>query len=202
MSRAFSHAKATFAFLIIAGGLSIIIGTLMGGGYGRSGPAVNDDPRSILVRVLLVESDVPGTMPAELPPAGQRIGDDALETLQRAAREPLVPDSFRIRAPTVLVQHAESATISVDVAGRQFGVIISPRVIKVRDGHVLRVAIEMERSDAASSGAPRTAVFQTAYTTDSGGSVVLDLAGLGVPGSQAVMALYTELIDPSPRQGG
>lgn len=201
MSKAINLAKLTLAFVIIAGGLSLVIGSLMGGGFSRSDYAkgTNNDPRSILVRTVLIESDDSNAMPADLPPAGSVIAGPKFESLQAAARAPKANEGLSVRAPAVLVQHEESAIIAIAVAGRTFNAIISPNVIDTKQGPVLRIAIEIDRSDADSAGAERDMAFKTVYTTAPGGSIVLDLAGLGVPGSHAVLAINATLIDPTPR---
>jgi len=201
MSKAINLAKLTLAFVIIAGGLSLILGSLMGGGLGRSSDyakGVNNDARSILVRTALIEADAGASMPADLPAPGLPIDDRTFESLQLAARGPQAPDAPSVCAPAVLVQHAEAAIISISVAGQQFNATIAPRVIDTKHGPVLRVAIEIDRLDTDSSGAERKTAFKTVYTTAPGASIVLDLAGLGAPGSQAVLALHTSLIDPTP----
>lgn len=200
MSKVTSLAKFTLAFVALAAGISFIVGSLMGGGYSRSEYAKgsNNDPRSVLVRSILIESESPSVLPPELPAAGNAIDEQSFEALLQAARGPQDADKPAIRSPSVLVQHAETAIISIHVAGRVFEAKISPRVIETKHGEVIRVAIEIDRTDATSSGAERTVAFRTIYTTAPGGSMVMDLAGLGLPGSQAVLAIQTELIDPSP----
>jgi hypothetical protein len=58
MARLITLAKGTLAFLIVAVGGSIIIGTLMGGGFSKGYDemrGVNTDPRSVLVQTGLSE---------------------------------------------------------------------------------------------------------------------------------------------------
>ncbi len=202
MSKVTTLARFMLAFLIIAGGLSIIIGSLMGGGFSsRASEYVkgnNNDPRSILIRAVLIDAENGVPLPSGLPVSGRPIAAADFESLQKAARTEQASDGPAIRAPAVLVQHAETAAISIDLADRSFEAMFAPRVIDTEHGPVLRVAIDVAQSVADSSGAERQRVFQTAYTSAPGGSVVFDLAGLGRPGDQAVLALHTELVDPTP----
>jgi hypothetical protein len=201
MSKAIPLARFTLAFIIIAGGLSFIIGSLMGGGLGRSYDSmkgINDDPRSILVQAVLIESDVGGAPLASLPVPGSQMNDAAFAELMSEASSLRVTNAARVRTPAMLVQHAESGSISVKLGDRSFEAGVSPRVIKTKHGEVLRVALQIQRSDTDSSDASRELVFTTAYTSAPGGAVVLDLADVGQVGSRAVLALRTTLIDPTP----
>ena len=72
-------------------------------------------------------------------------------------------------------------------------------MIETKHGDVLRVAMQLQRTDEDTSATPREMTFSTAYTSAPGGMMVLDLAGIGEAGSRAVLALRTTLIDPTPR---
>lgn len=202
MSKAINLAKLTLSFLIIAGGFSIIVGSLMGGGSSRSSyekaRGINNDPRSILVQAVLLETDTNGVEPATLPAPGATLTDSAFNNLMSDADELRAAGEARVRTPAILIQHAESGSISVSLGDRTFDADISPSVINTKHGPVLRVALQIHRVDTDSSVTPRGLSFATAYTSAQGGAVVLDLAGLGVPGARSVLALRTTLIDPTP----
>ncbi len=202
MSKAIPLAKFTLAFVIIAGGFSFIVGSLMGGGsFSRSYDAakgINNDPRSILVQSVLIETE-PGTMqPAALPMPGESMNDNAFRELMTEADSLRTNNAAHVRTPTMLVQHAESGQISIKLGDRTFDAAVSPSVIEIKDKYVLRVAIEIRRNETDSSDTPRELVFTTAYTTAPGGAIVMDLADLGVPGSRAILAIRTSLINPKP----
>lgn len=201
MSKAVNIAKLTLAFVIIAGGFSIIIGTLMGGGSSRGYSemkAINKDPRSIYVQAVLVELDANTTNPLSLPAPGAVLTESAFNNLLSEAGRVRGTDSARVRTPGLLVQHGESGTLSVEVGERVFHADVSPSVIDTKHGPVLRVAIQIKRIELDSSETLHKLDFATAYTAAPGNSVVLDLAGLGLPGARAVLALRTSLIDPTP----
>jgi hypothetical protein len=201
MSKAIPLAKFTLAFVIIAGGFSFIIGSLMGGGLRSSYESmkgINDDPRSILVQAVLIESEASAVPLALLPSPGSQMNDAAFAELMSEAGNLRATNAARVRTPSMLVQHAESGSISVTLGDRSFEADVAPRVIKTKHGHVLRVALQLQRADADSSDTPRELVFTTAYTSAPGGAVVLDLGDVGQAGSRAVLALRTTLIDPTP----
>ena len=84
MSKAIPLAKFALAFVIIAGGFSFIIGSLMGGGLSRSYDAIkgiNKDPRSILVQAVLVEADPGALQQAALPMPGDSMSDNEFREL-------------------------------------------------------------------------------------------------------------------------
>jgi hypothetical protein len=201
MARLITIAKGMTAFLIVAVGGSFIIGSLMGGGLSRGYDelkGVNNDPRSVLVQAVLVETDGPAG-PAGLPAPGQVLDQAAFNALLTDADALRAGDAARVRTPAMLVQHRESGTISVKLGNRAFDAAVSPSVIDTKHGPVLRVALHIERSDTDSSDTARTLAFATAYTAAPGGAVVLDLADLGAPGTRAVLAIRTTLIDPTPQ---
>lgn len=202
MSKAINLAKLTLAFLIIAGGLSIIIGSLMGGGSSRSSydkaRQINKDPRSILVQTVLVEANASSVLPVSLPAPGQQLKEHAFNELLASVENFRETKDARIRTPAILVQHAESGIITVKFGDRTFEMDVSPSVIETKQGDVLRVAIQVSRFGVDSSSFPQEIHFATAYTSASGNSVVLDLAGLGIPGSRTALAIRTTLIDPTP----
>lgn len=202
MSKAINLAKLTLAFLIIAGGVSIIIGSLMGGGSSRSSydkaRALNNDPRSILVQTVFVEADASSAGPISLPAPGEQLTKQAFNELLTSVNNFRDIKDARIRTPAILVQHAESGSITVKFGDRTFTMEVSPSVIDTKHGHVLRVAIQVSRFGVDSSSFPQEIRFATAYTSASGNSVVLDLAGLGIPGSRTTLAIRTTLIDPTP----
>lgn len=199
MSKAINIAKFTLALVIIAGGFSIIIGSLMGGGYSRSYDelkGINKDPRSVLVQAVLIETDT--VEPVALPAPGAQLTDTDFAGLITEAGNLRSSGVARIRTPAMLVQHAETGSISVILGDRTFDASVSPSVIDTKHGPVLRVAIQIQRADTDSSAAPRELSFATAYTAAPGSAMVLDLADLGLEGSRAVLALRTTLIDPTP----
>lgn len=199
-------AKGMAAFLIVAVGGSFIIGSLMGGGFSKGYDelkGVNNDPRSVLVQAVLIEADgpIPSTSPfdAGLPAPGETLDQAAFNELLSTADALRTGDAASVRTPAMLVQHRESGTISIKVGARVFDASISPSVLDTKTGPVLRVALHISRTDADSSDTSRTLSFTTAYTAAPGGAVVLDLADLGEPGTRAVLAIRTTLIDPTPR---
>jgi len=202
MSKAINLAKLTLAFLIIAGGFSIIVGSLMGGGSSRSSydkaRVINKDPRSILVQAVFVETDSNGADFSSLPAPGAALTDSAFNSFMSDAEEFRAAGEARVRTPALLIQHAESGSISVSLGDRSFDADISPSVIDTKHGPVLRVALQIHRVDIDSSNTTQGLRFSTAYTSAQGGAVVLDLAGLGIPGARSVLALRTSLIDPTP----
>lgn len=201
MSKAINLAKLTLAFVVIAGGLSFIIGSLMGGGGSRSYDAlkgINTDPRSIFVQAVLIETDANIAQPVTLPAPGAQLTDAVFTGLLIEADRLRVSEGTRIRTPALLVQHAETGSVTVKLGDRTFDAAISPSVIDTKHGPVLRVAIQIQRMDTDSDATPRELTFSTAYTTAPGNTVVLDLADLGLPGTRAMLALRTTLIDPTP----
>lgn len=201
MSKVTNIAKFTLAFVIIVGGFSFIIGSLMGGGFSRGYDelkGINNDPRSIMVQAVLIETDSNTAQPSALPSPGTQLSDTAFAGLLTEAEQLRIDGTARVRTPAMLVQHAETGSISVKLGDRTFDAAVSPSVIDTKHGAVLRVAIQILRTDADSSATPRELTFATAYTTAPGNTVVLDLADLGLPGTRAVLALRTTLIDPTP----
>lgn len=206
MARLITLAKGTAAFLIVAVGGSIIFGILMGGGFSRSYDelkGLNTDPRSILVQGVLIEVDSaaaqPAAQPAALPAPGSALTDAAFNGLLAEADRLRAGGAARVRTPAMLVQHAETGSITVKLGDRTFDAAVSPSVIDTKHGPVLRVAIHIQRIDTDSADTPRELTFATAYTAAPGGAVVLDLADLGLPGTRAVLALRTTMSDPTPR---
>jgi hypothetical protein len=202
MARLITLAKGTAAFLIVAVGGSFIIGSLMGGGFSRSYDelkGLNTDPRSVLVQGVLIEVDSAAAQPAALPAPGSALTDAAFNGLLAEADRLRAGGAARVRTPAVLVQHAETGSITVKLGDRTFDAAISPSVIDTKHGPVLRVAIHIQRIDTDSADTPRELTFATAYTAAPGGAVVLDLAELGLPGTRAVLALRTTMSDPTPR---
>lgn len=201
MSKAIPLAKFTLAFVIIAGGFSFIIGSLMGGGISRSYDAIkgiNNDPRSILVQAVLIESDQTSAPIASLPMPGETMDDNAFMALMTQADGLRSSGGAHVRTPAMLVQHAESGHLSVKLGDRTFNAAISPSVIEIKDKYVLRVALEISHAGVDSSQTPSELVFTTAYTTAPGGAIVMDLGDLGAPGSRALLALRTSMINPRP----
>jgi hypothetical protein len=201
MSKAISLAKFTLAFVIIAGGFSFIIGSLMGGGISRSYDAIkgiNNDPRSILVQAVLIESDQTSAPIASLPMPGETMDDNAFRALMTQADGLRSSGGAHVRTPAMLVQHAESGHLSVKLGDQTFDAAISPSVIEIKDKYVLRVALEISHAGVDSSQTPSELVFTTAYTTAPGGAIVMDLGDLGAPGSRALLALRTSMINPRP----
>lgn len=201
MSKAIPLAKFTLAFVIIAGGFSFIIGSLMGGGISRSYDAIkgiNNDPRSILVQAVLIESDQTSAPIASLPMPGETMDDNAFRALMTQADGLRSSGGAHVRTPAMLVQHAESGHLSVKLGDRTFNAAISPSVIEIKDKYVLRVALEISHAGVDSSQTPSELVFTTAYTTAPGGAIVMDLGDLGAPGSRALLALRTSMINPRP----
>lgn len=202
MSKAINLAKLTLAFVVIAGGFSLIIGSLMGGGMSRSYDqlkGINTDPRSIFVQAILIETDANTVQLAALPAPGTQLTDAAFADLLTQADRLRGTEGARIHTPALLVQHAESGSITVKLGDRTFDAVVSPSVIDTKYGPVLRVAIQVQRTDTDSGATPRELTFATAYTAAPGNAVVLDLADLGLPGTRAVLALRTTLIDPTPK---
>ncbi len=200
MARLITLAKGTIAFLIVAVGGSFIIGTLMGGGFSKGYDemrGVNTDPRSVLVQAIFVEADR-ATGQAELPAPGQSLDDAAFAALLAGAERLRAADAARVRTPAMLVQHRESGSVSVKLGNQTFDAAISPSVIDTRQGPVLRVALRLQRAETGSGQAARHLTFETAYTAAPGAAMVLDLADLGAPGTRAVLALRTSLVDPTP----
>jgi len=201
MSKAINIAKFTLAFVVIAGGFSIIIGSLMGGGassrYDKM-RGINTDPRSILVQAVLIETDAGAAQPVSIPEPGARLTDTAFNSLLSEADSLRAAGDARVRTPALLIQHSESGHITVKLGDRIFDADFSPSVIDTKHGPVLRVALLINRTDTDSSATPRELAFSTAYTAAPGNTVVFDLAGLGLPGTRAVLALRTTLSDPTP----
>lgn len=203
MSKVINIAKLTLAFVIIAGGFSIIIGSLMGGGSSRGYDAlkgINNDPRSVFVQAILVEADANTVGTGLFPAPGAELTDSAFTSLLSEADSVRAEKGMHVRAPALLIQHAETGSLTVQVGDRIFSADVSPRVIDTKHGPVLRIAIQIQRTDVDSSDASRKLEFSTAYTTAPGNTVVLDLAGLGLPGTRAVLAVRTVLSDPSPAE--
>ena len=203
MPRTLSIAKYTLAFMVIAVGFAITFGTLMGGGSSRaydSVKSINTDPRSILVQSILIETDAATAKPSALPMPGEQLSEaEFIDLLTEADRLRSV-ENTSIRTPAMLVQHAETGHITVRLGDRVFDAVISPRVIDTKRGAVLRVAIQLQRTDTDSSSTPRALTFETAYTAAPGGTVVLDLADIGLPASRAMLAIRTTLLDPTPTE--
>ncbi len=203
MSKAATIAKLTLAFVVIAAGFSFIIGSLMGGGYSRAYDelkGINSDPRSILVQAVLIETDAGAATPAALPLPGERLTGTAFTELLTEAHALGTNEGARVPTPALLVQHAETGSLSLKLGDRTFDAAVSPSVIDTKHGPVLRVAIEIQRTDTGSDATPRSLSFATAYTAAPGGAVVLDLADLGLAGSHAMLALRTTLCDPTPAE--
>lgn len=201
MSKAISIAKFTLAFVVIAGGFSLIIGTLMGGGFSRSYDelkGINTDPRSILVQAVFIEIDASTAQPATLPTPGALLTDAGFTELIAEVDRLRASEGARIRTPSMLVQHAETGSLTLKLDERAFDAVVSPSVIETKHGPVLRVAIQIQRTDTDSSASSRALTFATAYTAAPGSAVVLDLADLGLPGTRALLAMRTTLIDPTP----
>lgn len=201
MSKAITLAKFTLAFVVIAGGFAFILGSLMGGGSSRGYDAlkgINTDPRSILVQAVLIEADAITAQPAALPAPGVQLTDAVFTGLLAEADRLRDAEGARIRTPALLVQHAETGSITVKLGDRIFDAAVSPSVIDTKHGPVLRVAIQIQRTDTDSAATPRELTFATAYTAAPGNAVVLDLADLGLPGTRAVLALRTTLFNPTP----
>jgi len=201
MSKTINIAKLTLAFVIIAGGFSLIIGSLMGGGVSSSYDkmkGINNDPRSIFVQAVLIETDANSTQPVSLPTPGAPLTDSVFNSLLSEADSFRATGDARILTPALLVQHAESGIITIKLGDRTFNLDVSPSVIDTKHGSVLRVVIQIQRFEMDSSETPRELNFATAYTAASGNTVVLDLAGLGLPGTRSVLALRTTINDPTP----
>jgi|GEM_PF-2287745 len=202
MSKTINLAKFTLAIVIIAGGFAFIFGSLMGGGSSRSYDelkGINKDPRSILVQGIFIEAADTASQPVALPAIGAQLSDaDFTDLLTEADRLRPSIDNARIRTPSILVQHSETGSITVKLGDRTFDAAVSPRVIDTKHGPVLRVAIQIQSMDIDSAETARELIFATAYTAAPGSAVVLDLADLGFPGTRAVLALRTLLIDPTP----
>lgn len=202
MSKVINIAKLTLAFVVIAGGFSLIIGSLMGGGISRGYDeikGINKDPRSIMVQAVLIETDPGQEAPMTLPPTGAALSDGSFRELVAEADRLRVSGAARVRTPALLVQHAETGRVTITLGEHAFDVVFSPSVIETKHGDVLRVAMQLQRTDEDTSATPREMTFSTAYTSAPGGMMVLDLAGIGEAGSRAVLALRTTLIDPTPR---
>ncbi len=203
MSKAITLAKFTLAFVIIAGGFSLIIGSLMGGGMSSRSydklKGINTDTRSIFVQAVLIETNANKVQPAALPVPGAQLTDAGFADLLTQADRLRGTEGTRIHTPALLVQHAETGSITIKLGDRAFDAVISPSVIDTKHGPVLRVAIQVQRTDTDSGATPRELTFATAYTAAPGNTVVLDLADLGLPGTRAVLALRTTLIDPTPK---
>ena len=203
MSKAIPLAKFTLAFVVIAGGFSFIIGSLMGGGISRSYDAIkgiNKDPRSILVQAVLIESDQSSAPIPSLPMPGESMSDTEFRELMSEADRMRTNGVMHVRTPAMLVQHAESGHLSVKLGDRTFDAAISPSVIEIKDKYVLRVALEFRRADMDSSATPSEFAFTTAYTSAPGGAIVMDLGDLGMPGSRSVLAMRTTLVNPKPTE--
>lgn len=199
MARTSQIARFTLALVVIAGGFSFIIGSLMGGGLSSGYDKIrgaNNDPRSLLVEAVLIETDTGAAL--AWPTPGVYAGDAEYADMLARGAELGSSDAARVRTPAVLVQNAESGTVSVTLGGRSFVAAVTPRVIETKKGDVLRVALEIARTDDDASGTPSELSFTTAYTCAPGGVVVLDLADLGTPGSRALLGLRTTLFDPTP----
>lgn len=202
MSKVINIAKLTLAFVVIAGGFSLIIGSLMGGGISRGYDeikGINKDPRSIMVQAVLIETDPGQEAPMTLPPTGAALSDGSFRELVAEADRLRVSGEARVRTPALLVQHAETGRVTITLGEHAFDAVFSPSVIETKHGDVLRVAMQIQRTDEDTSATPREMTFSTAYTSAPGGMMVLDLAGIGEAGSRAVLALRTTLIDPTPR---
>ncbi|MBO6512781.1 MAG: hypothetical protein JJ974_02300 [Phycisphaerales bacterium] len=201
MSKAIHLAKYTFAFIIIAGGFSLIIGSLMGGGLSSSSKSrggFNNDPRSVLVQTVLLETDASIPRPVSLPLPGSTMANTEFQELMSETESFRSIDNAHIRTPTMLVQHRETGHLMIEIGNSKFDASVSPSVIDTKNGPVLRVGIEILRSDKISGQTPRMLAFETAYTAAPGSAIVLDLADLGQPGTRSVLALRTTLIDPTP----
>jgi hypothetical protein len=191
MARLFTLAKGTVAFLIVAVGVSVIIGSLMGGGFSRLNEyaSLNDDPRSVLVHAVLVDGDAVGGTAG-----GVTLDAAAFRALMERAGT--MESGVMVRSPAMLVQHGETGTVQVTDGVKTFAAGFSPHVIKTRTGPVIRLAVEIKQAETGE--AARALEFATAYTAKPGATVVLDLAGMGADGNGLRLALRTELMDPAP----
>ncbi len=201
MSKAVNLAKLTFAFVVIAGGFSIILGSLMGGGLSSSYDRVkghNNDPRSIFVQAILLETNGAPAESITLPNPGQQLNNTAFATLLDTANELRDSENARVKTPSMLIQHRETGSINITLGNRTFDATISPSVIDTKQGPVLRAAIQIQRIDTDSFAEEHELTFTTAFTSAPGSAVVLDLADLGLQGTRSVLALHTTLIDPTP----
>lgn len=203
MSKAVNIAKLTFAFVIIAGGFSFILGSLMGGGLSSSYDRVkghNNDPRSIFVQAVLVETDGVPSQALALPKPGTQLTNSAFANFFEDTNELRATENARVKTPSMLIQHKETGSINVTFGDRTFDATVSPSVIDTKRGPVLRVAIQIQRIDTDSAATQQELTFTTAFTSAPGSAVVLDLADLGLPGTRSVLALHTTLIDPTPTE--
>lgn len=201
MSKLINLAKFTVAFLVIAVGFSLIFGTLMGGGSARGYDAakrLNDDPRSIFVQTVLIESDAGIIQPDAITSPSVQLTETAFSDMLDAAEQLRSVEGARVRTPAMLIQHAESGTLAIRLGDRVFEADLSPSVIDTKKGPVLRVALSISRTDTDSSATARALSFSTAFTSAPGAVVVLDLADLGIEGTRATLALRTTLHDPTP----
>lgn len=201
MSKAINLAKLTFAFVIIAGGFSIILGSLMGGGLSSSYDRVkghNNDPRSIFVQAVLVETDGVPAQALKLPNPGAQMNNAAFNNFLENSDELRETGNARIKSPSMLIQHRETGSLNITLGDRIFDTTISPSIIDTKHGPVLRVAIQIQRIDTDSAATPQDLTFTTAFTSAPGSAVVLDLADLGLPNTRSMLALHTTLIDPTP----
>jgi hypothetical protein len=201
MSKVINIAKYTAAFLVIAVGFSLIFGTLMGGGSSRGYDAakrLNDDPRSIFVQTVLIETDASVPIPDGISRANEQLSEQDFAAMLESVSQLRGVEGARVRTPAMLIQHAESGALSVRLGDRVFDAELSPSVIDTKKGPVLRIALQIRRADSDSSSSQRALSFSTAFTTAPGGAIVLDLADLGIEGTHALLALRTTLLDPTP----
>ncbi|MDF1808791.1 MAG: hypothetical protein P1U42_03755 [Phycisphaerales bacterium] len=201
MSKAITIAKFTLVFVVIAGGFALIFGTLMGGGLSRSYDelkGINNDPRSIFVQSILIETDTNDEQLVALPALSTQMSGTEFSKLFDEVSRARSGNGAHIRTPALLVQHSETGSISVKLGDHTFNTAVSPSVIDTKHGPVLRVAIQVQRSDLDSATTTQELAFETAYTAAPGSAILLDLADLGLAGTHAVLALRTTLVDPTP----
>ncbi len=204
MTKTWKIAKFTLAFVIIAGGFSLIIGSLMGGGVSRGYDkimGVNTDPRSILVQSVLIDAQSGALGSMDIPEPGSMLNESSFNKLVSQSNLLRSADGAHVRTPSILIQHKETGTLYVTHQDQRFFTVLSPSVIDTKYGPVLRIALSVHRSESEEgSDDYQEFEFSTAYTSAPGGAVVFDLADLGVPGSRAMLAVRTSLIDPTPNE--
>ncbi|HBS29174.1 MAG TPA: hypothetical protein DEB06_06910 [Phycisphaerales bacterium] len=177
------------SFVILLGSASLIVGSLMGGGYSSSDDrkTANPDPRSVAIELLIVE-DLSASASAGAAPNpllreiaatnGAALTAQEFDTLRSkaitAAESPSPP--VRLSRFSVLVQHGEVATLqwTRDSIMRRMTAAAS-----VLQKNAVRLCLSVEQHASSENGGG--AALETVFTLNSG-AVALNAQSLpGLP---------------------
>ena len=171
----------------------------LGGGY-RSGPQVNDDPRSVALEVLIVDRpdpdapaqrlfSAPGSTGENAPTLDPVLTTQAFDSLVARATQIRTAQGVRVRTPTLLIQHNETAECKAALGKDTLTLSLTPTVLK---NDVIRLAIDHTESVGDCSRA-----VSTAMTLTPGAALVLhDLTGPAPDSGSTTIAIRARLIEP------